>query len=294
MKRAVDSVLHQNYSNVELIVVDDASEDDSQEIIKKAQKIHGFNVLFNKENLGNCKSFNRGFRASQGKYLIDLAADDLLEPERIKVGVEVLERKGASFGVHFCDVALIDETGTSLGTHYKRDAHGKLMDFVPSGDIYTHLVERYLISAPSMMMSRKVLEELGGYDESLSYEDFDFWVRSARNYQYAFSDMVLVKKTILDNSLSSIQYKRKNRHALSTAIVCQKVLDLNKTDDEKRALSKRVNYELKWSLITENWEAASLLVEVKNQIEHISIRLWLGKMILRFRPGWFWIWDKFL
>ena len=91
-------------------------------------------------------------------------------------------RKGNNYGVHFCDVELLDESGKSFGTHYQRDKDGKLMVPVPSGDIYSELVERYLISAPSMMMRRTVLEELDGYDEDLTYEDFDFWVRSARNH----------------------------------------------------------------------------------------------------------------
>lgn len=293
VEQAIASVLHQSYGNVELIVVDDASEDDSQEIIKKASELHGFQLLFNEENQGNCKSFNRGFRQSKGKYLIDLAADDLLESDRIKIGVTSLEEKGSSYGVHFCDVQLMDKNGNQLGTHYKRDGHGKLLDFVPSGDIYIDLVERYLISAPSMMMSRKALEELGGYDEALSYEDFDFWVRSSRNYKYSFTDQALVKKIILNNSLSSIQYQRKNKHTLSTAMVCQKALALNKTDDENKALLKRINYELKWALITENWEASSMFIELKKKLsKKSSLRLLAEQAVMMIKPKWFWLWEK--
>lgn len=292
--QAIESVLHQTYGNMELIVVDDASEDGSQQIITKASKIHGFTVLFNEINQGNCMSFNQGFRVSKGKYLIDLAADDLLEPDRIKVGVDLLEQKGDAFGVHFCDVEHLSENGECLGTQYKRDAHGKLIDLVPSGEIYADLVERYFISAPSMMMSRKVLEDLGGYDEKLTYEDFDFWVRSSRNYKYVFSDEVLVKKIILDNSLSSIQYKRKNKHALSTAKVCQKILALNKSVHENQALLRRVNYELKWALITENWEASKVFVFLKKKLGDQSIRFWLEKLALSMKPKWFSIWNILL
>lgn len=294
INQAIESVLNQTYDNIELIVVDDASQDESQNIIEKASKSHGFQTIINDKNEGNCKSFNRGFLQSKGKYLIDLAADDLLEPERIQIGVNELEAKSDVYGVHFCDVELLDETGKSLGTCYKRDAKGNLIEEVPSGDIYTDLVERYLISAPSMMMSRKVLEELNGYDEQLSYEDFDFWVRSSRNYKYAFSDKVLVKKLILKNSLSSIQYQKKNKHALSTARVCEKILEMNKYKDENQALLKRINYELKWALITENWEAAQSLIELKEKLGDKSSRLLAEKMTLSMKPQWYWIWKKML
>ena len=294
INQAIESVVNQTYDNIELIVIDDTSHDESQNIIEKASKIHGFKTIFNTGNLGNCKSFNNGFRLSKGKYLIDLAADDLLEPDRIQIGVEELERKGDCYGVHFCDVELLDENGKSLRTHYKRDAKGNLQEEVPSGDIYTDLVARYLISAPSMMMSRKVLEELNGYDEQLSYEDFDFWVRSARNYQYTFSDKVLVKKLILKDSLSSIQYHRKNKHALSTARVCEKIQEMNKNENENQALLRRVNYELKWDLVTENWEAVQSLIELKEKLGNKSIRLLAEKMTLSMKPHWYWIWAKVL
>jgi len=292
--QAIESVLHQTYDNIELIVVDDASSDDSQRIIEKASEIHGFQVLFNEINQGNCKSFNLGFRISKGKYLIDLAADDLLEPDRIKIGVELLEQKGDAYGVHFCDVELLSEKGKRLGTQYKRDAYGKLIDFVPSEEIYSDLVERYFISAPSMMMSRKVLKELGGYDEKLTYEDFDFWVRSSRNYKYAFSDRVLVKKIILNNSLSSIQYQRKNKHALSTAIICEKILMLNENEKENQALLKRINYELKWALITENWEASALFIQLKEKISSKNLRLSIEKFVVKIRPPWHPLWQAIL
>lgn len=289
MNLAIKSVLDQTYDNIELIVVDDASEDNSQKVIKKANNNGLFKAIYNEKNLGNCRSFNLAFTQSTGKYLIDLAADDVLEPDRIKIGVESLEQKGESYGVHFCDVELIDKNRKSLGTHYKRDATARLLDFVPNGDIYIDLVEKYLISAPSMMMSRKVLEELDGYDQNLSYEDFDFWVRSARNYKYAFSDQVLVKKIILDNSLSSIQYQRKNRHALSTAKVCEKIFAMNTNEQENHALLKRVNYELKWTLLTENWEAAAVFIDLKRKLGDTSLRYLLERIILKMKPKLYWL-----
>jgi hypothetical protein len=165
---------------------------------------------------------------------------------------------------------------------------------VPEGDIYKHLVERYLICTPTMMMSRQVLEDLDGYDETLDYEDFDFWVRSSRKYLYAFSDAVLMSKTILDRSLSKVQIQKKNIHALSTARVCEKILNMNRCELENRALLKRVNYELKWALFTENWEAATKLISIKDNLSGDPIRLIGEKLILRIRPRWYFFWKMII
>lgn len=289
VERAIDSVYRQTYKPIELIVVDDASTDRSSEVIEKLQKTHGFKTVFNGGNLGNCRSFNKAFKVSAGKYLIDLAADDQLMPERIETGVEMMEKSGPEVGVHFCDAALIDETGKFLKTHYPRDRSGKLIEPVHDGDIYKILLEKYYISTPTMMMSRRVLDELGGYDVALSYEDFDFWVRSSRNWHYCFTDAVLVKKHILKNSLSTQQLLHKNSHLLSTAIVCEKALVLNKSPEENKALWKRVSYELKWAMITENWEAARRFLVIRQKIKPGLQNRFLERLI-RLKPRWYWLW----
>ncbi|SNT12646.1 Glycosyltransferase involved in cell wall bisynthesis [Ekhidna lutea] len=241
---AIASVWKQSYPNIELIVVDDGSSDDSKSIIastiKEKKEVQFIDIG---TSLGNCAAFNQGFAASKGEYIIDLAADDILLPERVLGGVNTFIKSGA--GVTFCDVMNIDESGHELGTHYKRDSKGNLLEKVPEGDIYQELISRYFISPPGMMIARSVLEGIGGYDETLSYEDFDFWIRSSRSWSYAFTDEVLVKKRIVKESLSSQQFKFRSIHQASTLKVCQKIKELNITRQENSALSKRCLYEIK-------------------------------------------------
>jgi glycosyltransferase involved in cell wall biosynthesis len=188
---ALTSVLNQTYTSIELIVVDDASTDHSWPLICDFAERHpGVRVLQNAQNSGNCMAFNRGLALAKGKYLIDLAADDLLLPERVARQVALFESLTESYGVIFGNVELIDKWGISLGYFYPADAGHTGHHSIPSGDIYEAIVRRSFISAPSMMMRKQVLTALGGYDESLSYEDFDFWVRSARRYQYYFQSAV--------------------------------------------------------------------------------------------------------
>jgi glycosyltransferase involved in cell wall biosynthesis len=289
VERAINSVFGQTYQPIELIVVDDASTDSSREAIEKLQKNHEFTAIYNPENMGNCRAFNKAFNVSTGKYLIDLAADDELLPDRIAIGVEAMDKSGPEIGVHFCDAAMLDENGKFLRTHYLRDNRGKLMQPVTDGDMYKILLEKYYISTPTMMMGRKVLDELGGYDAALSYEDFDFWIRSSRNYKYQFTDAVLMNKYVLKNSLSTQQSLYKNRHTLSTAIVCEKALALNKSREEDEALYKRVTYELKWAMVTENWEAAVRFLAIRQKLKsELSTRLF--EILIHLKPRWYWLW----
>lgn len=99
-----------------------------------------------------------------------------------------------------------------------------------------------------MMMRRAVFEKLGGYDESLAYEDFDFWVRSARYFKYCYTAEPLVKRRIVSSSLGRKQYSKGSGQLRSTLKVCEKAYALNKTSEENDALKKRIRYEMRQTL----------------------------------------------
>lgn len=241
VQEAIQSVFNQTYKNIQLIVVDDASTDNSVNVIKAILGSHPeVQFLALKENLGNCKAFNKGLALAKGSYIIDLAADDVLLPGRIEKGVNLLQEKGGQYGVHFSDAEIIDSYGTHLYMHSNRFPHHT----IPQGDVYKDVIERYFICPPTVMFTRQVADVLGGYDETLSYEDFDFWVRSSRVFNYVYSPEVLVKRRVSENALGSKQFKLFNKHSKSTYQVCRKILRLNNSLAEKRALEKRILYEI--------------------------------------------------
>ncbi|WP_425390621.1 glycosyltransferase [Ekhidna sp.] len=243
IKEAIQSVLKQTYTNVELIIVDDGSTDGTKEEIENIIAERKIAFIDIPQAIGNCAAFNKGFKKSSGDYIIDLAGDDILMPERILRGINTFLSRDA--GVIFCDVLKIKPNGQIIDNHYKRDKKGHLIEKVPEGDLYIDLIKNYFISPPSMMIKREVLEDLGGYDESLSYEDFDFWIRSSRKWKYAFTDEVLVKKRIIKGSLSDLQFQFGTKHQESTLKVCQKIKELNETKEERSALRARCIYEIK-------------------------------------------------
>ncbi|MEM1136044.1 MAG: glycosyltransferase [Bacteroidota bacterium] len=274
---SLSSVLEQDYKNIELIIVDDASTDNSQEVINRFLVEHA-NILFIplEKNKGNCTAFNRGLFHANGKYVIDLAADDVLLPNRISKQVNSFEKLSLNYGVIFSDALMIDQYGKGLKTFYKRDKDGKLIKEVPSGNIYQALIEKMVVCSPTMMIRKAVLDELGGYDESLSYEDYDFWVRSSRSYHYFFLDEILTKKRILPNSQSQQFYKIKNnKHLASTLEVCQKAKNLNQNESENNALAISVRYHLKLSVLTENFKLALDYFNFLVSFQSPTIQDWL-------------------
>jgi hypothetical protein len=128
---------------------------------------------------------------------------------------------------------------------------------IPQGDVYSNLVSTYFIASPTMMVRREVLDRLGGYDENLSYEDFDFWVRSSRDYKYAFLNESLTQIRKVKQSMSTGWYVPGDKQLHSTYLVCKKIQQLNRTREDHLALVKRVRYELRQSILSQNYSEAN-------------------------------------
>lgn len=266
---ALESVLQQTHKEIQLIVVDDASTDGSKDVIAQFIAKHKEVVhidLF--ENLGSCKAFNRALPFVTGEYIIDLAADDVLLPTRVKIGLRDFALASPKTGVHISDAELIDVTGNHLSYHSDRFPHAS----IPQGNIYREVIERYFICSPTMMFKKEVIDALHGYDENLHYEDFDFWVRSSRQYEYIYSSEVLLKKRILSHSLMSRQFKMRSSHQESTYLICEKILKLNRNKQEQKALRKRIWYEIKVNFRLLNWELCYkyFLLSIRNSNTHYA------------------------
>ncbi|AKQ46282.1 glycosyl transferase [Rufibacter radiotolerans] len=263
LREALDSVLAQTYPHLEILVVDDKSTDASVQIIKEyITRFPQIKFIKHLENQGNCASFNEGFHLSQGEFFIDFATDDVLHPERVARQVAAFQDLPANYGVVYTDGELIDEQSKSLGFFYARTTQGKLTPAPAEGDVFAQVLGRYFICPPTMMMRRQVLEELNGYDPELAYEDFDFWVRSSRNWQYHFLDQVLCQRRIHPYSLSRKVYQVGDKQLASTVRVIQKAQKLVRTSLEKKAVLTRIKYEARHAYFTANYQEAEELLAI--------------------------------
>jgi glycosyltransferase involved in cell wall biosynthesis len=266
---ALQSVLQQTHAHVQLIVVDDASTDGSKIVVANFVHQHSnIEYIDLPENVGSCKAFNIALQKAKGDFIIDLAADDVLLPERIQEGVACFKINGPEYGLQFSDALIIQADGRSSGLHSDKFPHVS----IPQGDIYKDLIERYFICSPTMMFRKELIDALGGYDEQLSYEDFDLWIRSARKWKYCYIPKALIKRRILPNSLSTKQFTVGSAHQRSTYIICKKIMYLNRTRDEQQALNKRIRYEIRVNLRLFNWKLVwqyrGLLIE-NNKMQYV-------------------------
>lgn len=251
---ALESVKNQTYSNIELIIVDDGSSDNSALVIHEWLKQYPETAFLDlKENIGYTKAFNKAFRLAKGEFYIDLAADDVLLPNRIEKGVQGFLEKGARYAIQFSDAHFIDVNGKPMGKHSDKFPHSS----IPQGDVYVEVIQRYFICSPTMLVRKSALDALGGYDENLAYEDFDLWVRLARQHHFFYLPEVLLLKRKVPGSLGQRQYAFRSKQMESTFGICKKIKEMNRSGAERKALKRRVLYELRQCLLFLNWPLAS-------------------------------------
>lgn len=171
VERAVLSVVSQSYKNFELVVIDDGSKDESVQKLKVLQKKHGFTFI-TQENKGVCKTLNRAIHeAAKGEYIALLASDDFWDEDKLKLQMECLEQHPESELCFSQAIEFTDETNPSKGRLFPKKCL--------SGRVLNSVFLRQHVPAGTMLFSRRLYDQLGGFDENLKEEDWDFVIRSA-------------------------------------------------------------------------------------------------------------------
>jgi glycosyltransferase involved in cell wall biosynthesis len=269
IEECMRSVFGQHYTNIQLIVIDNASSDGTLHKIEKLQTVYpDFILIKNLFNKGLCQAFNQGLALAKGKYVIDLSGDDVFLPERIGKQVEAFENCSEDYAVVFSNARYIDVESKPIRYHYLVNEKGKAIGNVPSGDVYKKILERYFICTPTMMIRTDALLKIGGYDESLNFEDFDFWIRSAVKYKYLYVDEVLTLKRNTPGSLQTQVYQKGSGILESYYAVCNKAYDLNRDQEEFDLLAKRIRGCIRKCFYAQEYELAIKFRKLLNYIEN--------------------------
>ncbi len=258
--QSLNSVLNQSYKNIQLIIANDSSTDDSDKEIKNWLLTHSdISYINNITNLGNTKTFNKALKLAKGDYIIDLAADDILLEDCIEKQLNTfLNPKFDNLGIVYGNVELISENNAHIGYYYPVNSNKEAIEKPASGNIYLSMLsQNSKICSVSAMIKKTVLDHLNGYDENLAYEDLDLWIRTSRLYNFDFIDHIIVQKRELENSLGSQFFKKSNSRTRkinrSTYLVIKKAIALNENKTENRALLKRLHFEMDKSFQTRDF-----------------------------------------
>ncbi|MVN77218.1 glycosyltransferase [Hymenobacter sp. HMF4947] len=267
LREALDSILAQDYAPLEVWLVDNGSHDESPAILQEyAQQHPSWYLLLLPENVGNCRAFNQAFFRSQGEFVVDFATDDVLLPQRISQQVALFQSLPPDYGMVYSNCELLTEAGQPLGLHHQPDGHGGLVPRPASGWVFAEVLGRFFISTPTMLMRRATLLALGGYDETLSYEDFDFWVRASRDWRFQYQDAVTTRKRKHLRSMSAQVTRAHDPYLASTVRVCAKALALCRTPTERQVLAARLRYELRHALRRRQLAAAREVAGLLRQV----------------------------
>ena len=177
--KSIQSVLNQTYKNIQLIVIDDFSTDNSVELIENfISKYPQIQFIKNKENLGLTKSVTNAFKYVTGDYFIDLAADDILLPKCIEIQLATFDDTNyANLAIVYGNAENITEEGDHESYYFEVDEDLKSKKTRPSGDIYSKVISsETVLCSVSSMYKKSIFNALNGYDTSLTYEDLDYWI----------------------------------------------------------------------------------------------------------------------
>lgn len=222
LDEALRSIENLTYDNLEVWIADDCSTDNSRKILLKWKEKHPeWTVIFHNTNKGNCITFNELLSNCSGEFVIDFATDDVFENESFESWVNQLASR-SECGFCYADAWVFE---SDLNNRVLHSQNKSKTDF-PEGWILPSLFSPSFICPPAVLFRKSALLEIGGYDESLAYEDWDVWLRLARKFPVCrFPFPVINYRKHADSMSASILSKRNEKHLASTLTILTRVLD---------------------------------------------------------------------
>jgi len=193
--RSLGSVLGQTYGDLEVIVVDDASSDHTEEVVTALDDAR-VRYLRHTVNRGAAAARNTGLKHASGRYVAFQDSDDEWLPEKLGLQMDILDRASDKVGV------------VHTGFSRLRGEEHKSTEWLPKhlqvGDIRRHILGGNFIGTPTALVRIECFERAGVFDNLLpQLEDWEMWIRIAQFYSAAYVDRVLVITHELVDSLSA-------------------------------------------------------------------------------------------
>lgn len=189
LRRAIESVLNQKYSNIEIKVVDDNNPDtperkETQALMEQFKDNDRVEYFQHEKNKGGSAARNTGWRKAKGAYITFLDDDDEISPDKIGKQVECLEKLDKTWGACYTAYKVVKPNGG-----YQISSESR------SGNLYTEALMRtmFMGSGSNLFLRKSVVDEINGYDESFARnQDIEFMARALENYKLAYIDEPLL------------------------------------------------------------------------------------------------------
>lgn len=195
---AINSVLGQDYSALDLIVVDDGSTDNTAELLKPFVE-SGQLRYFSQANSGQATARNLGLTQARGAFICFLDSDNLWEPGKLSAQVSYLEQH-PDVDIVYGDVITIDAQGSET-------SRSNMARF--SGQIFRQMLHDNCVSMNTTMTRRRWFDEMGGFDTSFRVaDDYELWLRFSAKATYAYLPNYFARYRVFPNQISSDKERR--------------------------------------------------------------------------------------
>lgn len=233
VKECINGVVNQSYRNIELIIIDDGSNDDSVRKIEEMRSICEKRFVrfefVHRENRGLCQTLNQALKWCKGKYYAAVASDDVFLNFKIEKQVSYLEVNPNTTAV-FGGVILIDKNGNILRKVERPGSFG-------FKDIF---LNRYFLPAPTALIRRTELEAIG-YDPAMKIEDWNLWLKLTKKN--------MTKLVTLKESVTMYRQHQDNMSGNSKMVYEEGLKILNQFTDDLDYKQAVAEFELSVSSI---------------------------------------------
>lgn len=215
IRENLDSIKAQTYPNIELIVADDASSDNSVKVYEQwlMENDYPAKKNFHAKNTGLSAMLNECMALVTGRFVKLISADDYLHKDYVTKTVLALETLGHKYGAVHTNTFSVDEhSNISEGVDFN------LLNDISPEEFKDKLISTNLVSAPSVLMRSDVLRETGEYDETTIVEDYSRWLKISRKYFFHYIPDRLVYYRYHGNNISVVQANRMISESLQLQI----------------------------------------------------------------------------
>ncbi|MCG8572147.1 MAG: glycosyltransferase [Spirochaetes bacterium] len=248
IQRSLESVLAQTFTDFELIIVDDASTDETSFVIKQYSDPR-IKMITNKCNQGISYSRNRGIELATSAYIALIDSDDEWLPKKLEKQFRFLQKYPELRVVHTEEIWIRNGKRVNQKKRHKKSG----------GDIFIRSLELCLMSPSSILLAKEIFNDYGFFDEKLIVcEDYDMWLRISANEKVGFIAEPLIKKYGGHDDQLSKAYAAMDRFRIMSLVkIDQNIsLDFEKKKALQNTLLRKANILYQGAVKRNNIEKA--------------------------------------